>query len=219
MKYIQTSDRFSADAVMLAHFVRPKGRACELCAGGGIISLILSARYPDLSIDAVEIDPAAAETMAENFRINSLDSHLHAVCGDLRLPILTAGGYGTVFCNPPYFNSGRLHSTRSHARSEVSCTLSEVCSAAGRLLCNGGRFFAVYRPERLASIFCEMKNAGIEPKRLAFIKHRYGAAPSAVLIEGRKGGGEGLVVLPELILFKKDGQPTAKYREIYGEFL
>ena len=184
LTYIQTGDRFSADAVLLANFVRPKGRACELCAGGGIISMILSAKYPLLSVDALEIDPASAEIMAQNFRNNGLDGRLTALCGDLREPVLSSGVYGTVFCNPPYFNSGKQSPLRGSARSEVSCSLSDICLSASRLLCNGGRFFAVYRPERLSSIFHEMKKVSIEPKRISFIRHRYGVL-STVGIEER----------------------------------
>ena len=50
----------TTDSVLLADFVKPKpGRAVELCSGAGLISLLLLAREPRLSIDCAEIDEAA----------------------------------------------------------------------------------------------------------------------------------------------------------------
>lgn len=219
MKYRQTSDRFSADAVLLSRFVRPKGRICELCAGGGIVSLLLAGLHPRAVIDALELDGDAAEIMRENFSSNGLSGRLTALQGDLRACPLPGGGYGTVVCNPPYFAAGGISPTRGRARSELCCSIDDVCACSARLLAEGGRFFAVYRAERLAALICAMRANGIEPKCLRFVRHRPGAPCSAVLAEGRRRGGEGLSVQPDLIMFESDGSPTAEYSEIYGGFL
>ena len=87
------------------------------------------------------------------------------------------------------------------ARREVHGTIDDFLAAAGRALRYGGTFAAVYRPERLAPLFFAMRTAGIEPKRATFV-HADAAAPaSLVLVEGRRGGKEGLYLTPPLLLF------------------
>ena len=41
------------------------------------------------------------------------------------------------------------------------------------------------------------------------------AAPSLVLVEGRRGGKPGLRIEPELLLCRADGSETEEYRRIY----
>ena len=104
---------------------------------------------------------------------------------------------------------------RRTARSEVSCTLEDVCRAASYLLRWGGAFCLVHKPERLTDLLCLLRETGLEPKRLRFVVNRTGAAPSLVLLEGRRGGKPGLTVEPPLILQKPDGSPTEELDAIY----
>ena len=60
-----------------------------------------------------------------------------------------------------------------------------------------------------------MRLADIEPKQLRFVCHKADAAPSLVLIAGRRGGKPGLSVLPNLFLCEADGSPTEEVRRIY----
>ena len=104
---------------------------------------------------------------------------------------------------------------RAAARSESTCTLEELCLAARYLCRSGGSFFVVHRAERLADLFCTMRANAIEPKRLRLVSHHSGAAPSLALVEGRRDGGSGLTVEPELVLFDADGHESAECRRIY----
>ena len=101
------------------------------------------------------------------------------------------------------------------ARTEATCTLTELCSCAARLLRWDGRFCLVHKPERLTDLLCAMREAALEPKRLRFVCSKPGAAPSLVLAEGRRGGRPGLTVEPPLLLRQADGSPTAELDAIY----
>ena len=82
------------------------------------------------------------------------------------------------------------------ARSEEHCTLDELCSAAGRLVKNGGRFALCHRPERLADVICSLRAHGLEPKRLKLAAHGLGRPPSLLMVEAVKQGGPGLTIEP-----------------------
>lgn len=210
------------DSVLLADFAAVSGarRACDLGCGGGALSVLLLARAPRLHLDGLELDPLAADACRRNLAANGWDAS-GIVTGDIRAhrQLLSAGAYDLVVCNPPYFARGSgapaAGNARNAARSETFCTLEDVCAAAAYLCRTGGTFSVVYRAERLADLFCLLRAAGLEPKRMRLVAHRADAAPALVLVEGKRGARPGLKVLPSLFLTGADGGPSAEYKRIY----
>ena len=107
------------------------------------------------------------------------------------------------------------------ARSEETLPLAALCKAAAWLLPCGGRFALVHRPERLCDLFCALRENGLEPKRIRFVRHQERSPVCLVLVEARRGGRPGLTYLPDLIEFTPDGAETELYRAAYhrGEAL
>ena len=210
------------DSILLADFV-PGGcaRGIDLGCGSGILSLLLLWREPKLHMTGLELLPAAAELAEENLIRNGLGERSSLRTGDIRehRSLFPAGGFDLAVSNPPYFpvGSGALppDPARAAARGETACSLEELCAAAAWLLRSGGRFCLVYRPERLAELFCRMAAAGLEPKRLREICPRPGSAPSLVLVEGRRGGRPGLKIEPALVLTDAAGNESAEGKRIY----
>ena len=182
-----------SDALALGEFatVRRGWRVCDLGTGSGALLLLLARRAPDLALSAVERDPLAAQTARDNLAQNDLTGTV--VAGDLRDRLLPAGQFDLVVSNPPYFpvNAG---GSGGPARSEESCTLDQLCAAAGYLVKNGGRFALCHRPERLADIICSLRAHGLEPKRLTLLSHSPNHAPSLLLVEAVKQGKPGVQV-------------------------
>jgi len=214
--------RLGTDSVLLAHFaktVRAKGQkyAIDLGCGSGIISVLFAWSNPELVIDGVEIDPRAAALAAENAALNKMP--INVIEGDLRRhrEFLTAGAYDLAVSNPPYFAQGRGKTSQelALARGEESCTLSDICRAAGYVTRWGGAFALVHKPERLREIFSALSESGFEPKRLRFVQHMNTSPPSLVLIESRRGGNPSLKVEPPLILANNDGGDSDEVKAIY----
>ena len=179
------------DALALGAFstVKPGWRVCDLGTGSGVLLLLLAGRTEKLSLTGVELDPLSAQTARENLEANCLAGEI--LTGDLRTAPLPAGSFDLVVSNPPYFPVGSGRSG-GPARSEEHCTLDELCSAAGRLVKNGGRFALCHRPERLADVICSLRAHGLEPKRLKLAAHGPGHPPSLLLVEAVKQGRPGL---------------------------
>lgn len=211
------------DSVLLADFVPADGtlRGIDLGCGGGILSLLLLARTKTLHMTGLELLPEAAALAGENLERNGLRERGSMLAGDIReiRRSLPAGSFDLAVSNPPYFplGSGELSPdpARAAARGETSCTLEELCAAAAWLLRSGGRFCLVYRPERLAELFCRMSAAGLEPKRLRLVCARPESAPSLALVEGRRGGKTGLRIEPALILSDGRGGESPEVKRIY----
>lgn len=183
------------DSLALGAFatIKPGWRVCDLGTGSGALLLLLAGRAGRLSLTGVELDPLSAQTARDNLARSGLEGSIWE--GDLRRVPLPAGGFDLVISNPPYFPVGAGKSGGS-ARSEEHCTLDELCTAAARLVRNGGRFALCHRPERLADVICALRGRGLEPKRLKLLSHGPGHAPSLLLVEARKQGKPGLVIEP-----------------------
>lgn len=183
------------DSLALGEFatVRPRQKVCDLGCGGGLLLLLLSRRAEGLALHGVELDPVAAQAARDNLTANGLEGQI--LTGDLRLLPYPAGSFPLVVSNPPYFAVGSGRSG-GPTRMEDGCTLAELCTSAGRLVQNGGRFALVHRPERLTDLLCALRAARMEPKRLCFLQHDAAHPPSAVLVEAVKNGRPGVEVLP-----------------------
>lgn len=181
------------DTLALGDFatIKPGQRVCDLGTGSGALLLLLARRSEGLSLTGVELDPLSAQTARENLAFNRLPGEI--VTGDLRTAPLSAGGFDLVITNPPYFPMGGGKSG-GPARSEIACSLEELCAAAGRLAKNGGRFALCHRPERLADVICALRAHGLEPKRLKLVSHAPGYQPSLLLTEAVRQGRPGLKI-------------------------
>lgn len=224
--FVSNSHIFGTDAVLLADFAAPskKARCCDLGSGCGIIPLLWCKRETG-KITAVEIQPLAVEQINAAIEFNSLSERLEAVNADLRelKGTVPFGCYDVVTMNPPYKASGAGIESRSGAdkiaRHETMCSLFDVCAAAKKLLNFGGRLCMCIRPERLCELFCEMRAADIEPKRLRLVSKLPGKAPWLALVEGRRGGRSGMTVEPELFVYGDSGEYSDEMKKIYGDYL
>ena len=211
----------STDSILLSAFARIQGtqRCVDLGCGAGLLLVLLGSRCPKAELTGIELQPDIAEAARQNLTVNG--HHAKIITGDLRQhrALLPAGQYDLVVANPPYFpvGSGAAagNPVRAAARSEADCTLSQLCTAAAWLCRTGGAFCLVHKPERLSELCVCLTQSGLEPKRLRFVCSKVGAAPSLILMEGRRGARPGLVIHPPLVLTKDDGTETDELRAIY----
>lgn len=220
--YTSARHRFGTDAMLLSDFagVHRRWTVCDLGSGCGILPL----RWHDAGhrgpCFGVELDAGGTALLARAARESGADGHITALTADLRgaLP-LTAGAFDAVCCNPPYFTGGYLSQKpgRAAARHEVCCTVADVCAAAARLLRDGGRLCLCCPPARLCDCMAAARQAGLEPKRLRFVRQRPGAVPWLFLLDARRGGHPGLALLPDLIIENECGGFSDELLRIYGK--
>ena len=197
---------FGSDALLLARFAlpKPRQRALDLCSGCGIVALVWHDEGHRGPCTAVELDPDASALCAAAVRENGAD-HITPLCADLRDFCRAGpeqGWYDFAACNPPYFAAGPRSPdpVRAAARHTDSCTLADAVNAAARALREGGRFTLCHRPDQLAEVFCAMRAARLEPKRLAFARQRPGRTPWLFATEAQKGRRPGLRLEPDLLV-------------------
>ena len=209
---------FGSDAFLLSAFCRPcpKGSAADLGCGTGVIALLLAARGTFAHVTGVEVQESFADLTRKNIENNGFSHTVSVLCKDVRA--LSAadfkGELDAVVANPPYMrvDSGYAspHGEKQIARHEVLGGIADFAAAAARCLKYGGRFYTVYRPDRLESLFAALRAAGLAPKRMVLVQDHPDKAPSMVLCESVKGAAEGLTLLPTLTLHDKSPNGVEK---------
>lgn len=216
----------TTDSVLLAAFAaetldEKRIRACDLCCGSGLITLLMAARCPRVSFCGLDVDPQACEGYRQNAVDNGLTHRMEAICTDLAdvRNRLQPGSFQAIVTNPPYFEPTRGAASPNPARqlARQGCSLKTVLAASAYLLNGRGTLFLSFPTSRLAELFCAMSAVGIEPKRLRLVAHTAEAAPSVALVSGTPGAAAGLHCEPLLILYDRQGQMTPACAAAYGQ--
>ena len=130
--------RPGTDTFLLSSLPRLKAglRVCDLGCGTGLLGLLLMQRQAGLTVIGVDLQPAAV-SLAERCAVeNKLEDHLRFLQADLRTvrDHFPTGSFDLAVCNPPYYPPRSGHMAKDAAirttRSEVSCTLEDICRAA-----------------------------------------------------------------------------------------
>lgn len=217
---INSTHRFGTDAFLLSDFCQLKygQKALDMGSGCGIIPL----RWKDnghkgLAL-ALELESEGTRLLQKSIELNGFEN-LEAVNGDIRTWAGQAN-FDVISCNPPYFTSGKPKDDEKKAgfRHQLTLTDTDVAKAAYRLLKDNGKLCVCQRPSQLATVIFAMKANGIEPKLLRFVRQRKDSQnPWLVLVDGRKNGGSGLTVLPDLIIENEAGGFSNEILKIYNK--
>jgi len=215
--------RFSLDALLLAHFtvLREADDLIDLGTGGGIIALILAGRVRCGRILGIEIQDQLVDIAKRNVILNGLAGQIEIRPGDVRHPesLCEPQSFSAAVFNPPYrrLRSGRMNPDPEKAvsRHEIAGAASDFLDAAVHALRPDGRAYIIYPATRMVQLLARMRVFRIEPKRLRPVHSRAGGSAVFVLVEGVKGGREGLKVLPPLLIHEEQGGYTPEMEEIF----
>lgn len=206
---------FSLDAILLADFAQVpkhhKGKVVDLCAGNGVIGLILSQKTKS-PIIGIELQKRLANMAERSIQMNHLEPQVSIINGAIgdATSWIKHDSVDVVTCNPPYF-AATEKSTRNPnqhlaiARHELHTNLDEVMKVTSGLLKMNGKAYFVHRPDRLLEILETMKAHRLAPKKLRFVYPKIGKEANTILIEGIKDGKDtGFRVLPPLIVYDEE---------------
>lgn len=132
--------KVSTDACILGAWakVNARSRVLDIGAGTGLLSLMLAQRFPDIYIDAIEIDREAAAQATDNIAKSDWKSRIQLIEGDVK--DYNAAKYDHIICNPPFFSNSLLgpDGNRNTARHDLSLTQKDLIIAFDNLLVEEG---------------------------------------------------------------------------------
>lgn len=225
-RIIQNKDLFcfGIDAVILSSYAKvfEGDNVVDLCAGNGIIPILLAAKTSLKTVTGLEIVEENVTLAKRSIEMNGISDRVHMVNGDIKnvKEYFEPQSMDVVTCNPPYMIDSHgiknPSSPKAIARHEIMCDFTDVAKAAKYLLKNSGRLYIVHRPFRLVELFETLTENGLEPKRMKMVHPYVDKEPNMVLIEAVKGGKRRLSVEKPLIVYEKPNVYTQEIYEIYG---
>lgn len=203
--------RFSIDSVLISRFANIKSsqKILDLGSGNGVITLILSDLNKDNEITGIEINPYLVQLANRSIEYNNQKS-TEVLCGDIRSieEVFPHEHYDIVISNPPYFsiNEGEISKNKNFAfaRHEVNGTLEDFVFATSKMLKYRGKAYFVYTSSRIVDLLYLCRENGLEPKRLKFVHSKDDNNSNIFLIELIKGSAKGIIIEPNLIIYRED---------------
>ena len=212
---------FTSDSVLLANFVKSKKTQTlvELCAGSGVVSILVSAKNEYKKIYAIEIQKSLADLCERNFILNKIQN-TQTICTSVQesLKYINAESVDIIYCNPPFFKKEMLTSLnleKAIARKEIYITLEELITTCSKLLKFGGCLYLVYQTERMGELIEALTKNNLQPKELQLVQPKINKNSNIFLIKAVKGGKSGLKALPTLTMYTELNEETEDLKKIY----
>lgn len=226
LKIIQNQNWFcfGMDAVLLANYCQIKDgeEVVDLGTGTGIIPILLYGKNNLKKIYGIELQKEVAEMAQRSVSLNNIEKHIEILNINIKdyRQYLKKNHFDTVVTNPPYIkitsNLISPEKKKAISRHEVEGNLEDFIKTGSELLKHRGKFYMVYRPERLIEVIQLMKNYKIEPKKIRFVQNKINERPNLILIKGVKAANPHLIVEKPLIVFKANGEYTDEINKIYS---
>lgn len=218
--------KIGTDGILLgawAQAVQPE-RILDIGTGTGLIALMLAQRFPHAIVDAVEIEPNAAEQAARNFSRSPWPERLHLhhlSIQSFASSRLHENVFSLIVSNPPWFVDSlkSSESRRNLARHTDSLSHDELLNSVRLLLRNSGRFGVVLPFADSASFIFSAHKRHLSCRRQCHVRSKPGLSPHRILLEFETAQAESSVIRQELIIENEQHHDyTETFRELTREF-
>lgn len=168
--FIAQSDQVAkvgTDAFLLGAWTPvPPGKVLDIGSGTGVIALIAAEKNRLAHIDAVDVNPIAAEIARQNFEANGFAHRTQSFATEIQ-QFYPDHTYDLILSNPPYFRPGHARlpekPIRVVTRHGLRLTLEELARQVDRLLAPEGVFSVVLPPDEAGVLGTALANAGLLP--------------------------------------------------------
>ena len=97
-------------------------RALDLCTGGGSLAVLAALAWPEMTIDASDVSPAALAVARANVERHGLTQRIQLVRSDLFAALDER--YDLILCNPPYVSAASMSGLPPEFRAEPAAALA-----------------------------------------------------------------------------------------------
>lgn len=214
----QCAQKVGTDGVLLGAWTNCKQAKSilDIGSGTGLIALML-AQKSNATTTAIEIDETAATQCQQNFEHSPWNDRLTIVNETIQR-FSPSSKFDLIVSNPPFFETQKVTTQRSTARSEQELTLEELLEKVVQLLSPEGKFNIVFPSARKLELIAEAAKHQLNPVRICDVKGNINSASKRVLIEF--GFGYQKTINSELAIEKEQRHHyTAAYRQLCESYL
>lgn len=213
--------KVGTDADLLGTLAAGGKHILDIGTGTGIISLMMAQRFPDATIEAIDIDDNAIIDATENFANSPFASRLslEKISFQDFLKRNPEPIYDCIVCNPPYFDKSTESNdlSRTRARHTSSLPFSVLIEGAYRLLKDEGVFSVCIPPEVLEEFSAECIFKGFWLKAMYKVKSIPEKEPKRYILVHKKG----CPVTPDIQTYcmrSSDKSRSAWYNDLLRDF-
>lgn len=213
--------KVGTDGVLFGAWVNYNGtkRILDIGTGTGVLALIAAQRALHATVDAVEIDDAAAEQAAENTAASPWSDRVRVHRMDVRR-MNASEPFDLIMCNPPYYAG---YSTAADERVGLAkhsdeLLFDELVDAVDRHLAPNGRFSVIIPLNREKALLAEAERLSLFATRRCVVKYVAHRPAKRVLLEFTRAQGE---VVEEALTIENTGpfDYTPEYRALISDLM
>ncbi len=162
-------------------------RVADVGAGTGLLSLMIHQKNPTLTIEALEIDPLAAEQARQNIASANADTQINIHTTDAT-NFSPAMPYDSIISNPPFYQddlkaAGRRRSLAFH---EETLTLPQLLNFIKSNLSSSGYFYLLLPFRREKEIERLLYAMQLHLSEKVYVKTSPQQSPHRLLLAGRR---------------------------------
>lgn len=200
-------------------------RILDIGTGTGVIALMLAQRFPEASVDAVEIDGLAAARAEANFEKSPFSSRLKLYPVALEAFAPENGGYDLIVSNPPFFlNALKNPDQRKQlARHTEWSFFDQLLHRASQWLVASGRLALVLPPDLADIVEKEAADryglfAIRRTKVVSFETAGNGKPVRIILVLGKQPALGIPTFPPKFVIYSKQKEYSSAYRHLLKDF-
>ncbi|WP_432698541.1 tRNA1(Val) (adenine(37)-N6)-methyltransferase [Marinobacterium sp. YM272] len=193
------------------------GRILDIGTGSGVLALFLAQRAPQAQVDAVELNPEAAEQARRNFDTSPYAERLSLYTSDITA-FQPQHRYDGIICNPPFFQDATHNSchSRAQARHNVSLELPALLEAIARLLAAAGTAFILLPVPEALRVISLLDSLGLYLRHQLSLISQPGDAPHRLILGISPDKGQ--VIEETLTLYCKHPVHSTAAGELFHPF-
>lgn len=218
IKQDQCAMKVGTDGVLLGCWasIRAHARVLDIGTGTGLIALMAAQRGANY-IDAVEIEPKAAQQAQENIEESPWKNKINVHNCDIG-NFESTHKYDHILSNPPFYESPLLppDKARSIARNTLALSPELLAHSVARLLAEKGTFSVILPADSYEKLNTALAGEGLYLNRKTLVNTNKVKPSRRILLEfSRK-------IMPTtetiLTLNDKNGQRTDEYHALTSDF-
>lgn len=180
--------KVGTDSVLLGAWamVETAQNILDIGSGTGLLSLMAAQRNAKANIIAIDIDEMAFEQARENVSNSDWATRIKVLHISIQEFQNTSKAiFDHILCNPPYFKATAKHinNSRIAARQNIHFSISDLATAAGKLLTEKGVISVVYPYENKQAVVGAFKKQELPLQRCCEIRPTSSKPPKRILLQ------------------------------------